>query len=111
MRVQDRAGAARRHDFDMQRRFGRGGAVAGEDAPVAVLEDVAGRQLALVGAAARDHEAQWIAARDRAEVAARSERPSTRVQPVSEAGQLIREGLERPSADLTTSPKRACSTT
>jgi hypothetical protein len=87
--VEDRAGGARRDDLEVEQGFRRGGAAAREHASVAEFQDIAGRQLALVRAAARDGEPERIAAGDGAEVAAGAEHPAARVEALADPDEIL----------------------
>src|SRR5262245_9531635 len=83
MRVQHRAGVPLTHNLDVERGLGRRPAAAlHHGTRVAVdLENPIGGELTLEFAARRDRETQRTAAQHDAEIAARAENPSSRVEP------------------------------
>src|SRR6266540_7134047 len=93
--MQYRARSPRSHDCQVQRRFGRWRAGASHYAAVLVdLDDVARLQDALIDTACRDRQREGRPADDRAEVAARAERPAAGVAEAADLGELAGERRE-----------------
>src|SRR5436309_15848887 len=99
MRVEDRARAARRHDFEVQPRLrrwlpGRGTRDGGRGTRDFDLDDIVDDELSLVRAAARHREAQRRTPEDDAEVAARSQDPSPRIEASADVDEFSSRGGE-----------------
>ena len=106
MGVQHSASWAKTNHRKVQQRLSRRPAVAFEHIAGAVdLQNVISLKLAFVDAAGGDREAQWLAADDRAEVAAGAENPATVVKVWAQSSKARGRFFERSSVDSRFSAK------
>src|SRR5712692_1344358 len=103
MGMQDAAGAAAFCDRDVEKRLRRRRSAAAADDPGVLIafEDVGRPQGAFGDRAGRDREAERPARDDRAEVAARAERPAARVEALADGDQATLRDRRRAHLLLT----------